>query len=268
MNFKTHVQLGRTGLKVGRLGISSSYGAPTAAYEEAFEQGCNYFTWGTFVRGRSKQMKTAIKNIIARGWRDKLVLAVYSYAHSAAVTNITLPKALKALGTDYADVLLLGFYSLKPRKGIIQGALRMKQQGLVKHIGITTHNRKLIPILAAEGEIDIFHVRYNAAHRGAEQDVFPHLPKENRPGMVSFTATCWGQLLNPKKLPPDTKPATAVDCYRFVLSFPNVDIVMSGARTLENLRENLKTLDSGPMSEDELNHMRLIGDYIYGRKKI
>ena len=30
--------LGRTGLSVGRLGISSSYGAPAAAFEEAFER--------------------------------------------------------------------------------------------------------------------------------------------------------------------------------------------------------------------------------------
>ena len=35
--------LGRTGLKVGRLGVACSYGAPTAAFEEAFEQGVNYF---------------------------------------------------------------------------------------------------------------------------------------------------------------------------------------------------------------------------------
>ena len=34
--------LGRTGLKVGRLGVACSYGAPTAAFEEAFEQGVNY----------------------------------------------------------------------------------------------------------------------------------------------------------------------------------------------------------------------------------
>lgn len=35
-----------TTLMTGRLGISSSFGASTQAYEEAFERGCNYFTWG------------------------------------------------------------------------------------------------------------------------------------------------------------------------------------------------------------------------------
>jgi hypothetical protein len=39
--FKT-TSLRQTGLKVGRLGVSASYGAPAEAFEEAFEKGCNY----------------------------------------------------------------------------------------------------------------------------------------------------------------------------------------------------------------------------------
>jgi len=52
MTFSQQTTLGRTGLKVGRLGISSSFGAPAMALEEAFERGCNYFTWSTFIKGR------------------------------------------------------------------------------------------------------------------------------------------------------------------------------------------------------------------------
>ena len=63
MTFNEKRILGKTGLKVGRLGISSSFGAPVEAYEEAFEKGCNYFTWGTFIKGRSSEMKKAIKTI-------------------------------------------------------------------------------------------------------------------------------------------------------------------------------------------------------------
>jgi len=39
--------LGRTGLKVGRMGIASGYWAPAKTIEEAFERGCNYMTRGT-----------------------------------------------------------------------------------------------------------------------------------------------------------------------------------------------------------------------------
>lgn len=72
--------LGRTGLKVGRLGMAASYGAPAEAFEEAFDKGCNYFYLGG---GRRKAgMKKAIRSICSRGQRDKLVIAIQSYARS------------------------------------------------------------------------------------------------------------------------------------------------------------------------------------------
>lgn len=38
MSYNTKVTLGKTGLIFGQLGISSSFGAPSHAYEEAFER--------------------------------------------------------------------------------------------------------------------------------------------------------------------------------------------------------------------------------------
>ena len=70
--------LGSTGLNVGRLGMAASYGAPADALEEAFENGCNYFYWGSHYRRGGMSM--AIKNICARGQRDKLVVAIHTYA--------------------------------------------------------------------------------------------------------------------------------------------------------------------------------------------
>jgi aryl-alcohol dehydrogenase-like predicted oxidoreductase len=259
MNFAEPALLGKTGLKVGRLGISSSYGAPTAAFEEAFDRGCNYWTWGTFIRGRSSEMKRAIRAVAKKGLRDRLVLAMLTYAHSAWVTDYFFHKGLKAAGIDYADILLLGYFPRRPPQRVIDGALKLKEKGLVRFIGLTSHNRKVFKPLAEEALLDVFHVRYNAAHRGAETEVFPFMVGDNRPGIVSFTATCWGKLLNSKKRPPSEPPASAPDCYRFVLSNPSVDVAMVGARTLAQMRENLTLLDTGPMDEQELERMRRIG---------
>lgn len=68
-------------------------------------------------------------------------------------------------------------------------------------------------------------------------------------------------------MPPGEKPATAADCYRFVLSNPAVDVCISGAKTVDEMRENLSVFESGPMTEVELERMRRIGDYVYGRKR-
>lgn len=263
MDFNNKTVLGRTGLMAGRLGISSSFGASAEAYEEAFERGCNYFTWGTFIKGRSSQMAEAIKNINAKGQRDNLILAMLSYAHSAFLTEISIKKGLKALDLDYADLLILGYFSKRPPQRVIDGALKLLDKGLVRFIGITSHNRKLFPQLQHENIFDIFHGRYNAAHRGAEKDFFPHLHKENRPGIVSFTATSWKKLLDPKKMVANEVAPSAPDCYRFVLSNPSVDVCMMGAKNIQQMRENLSVLDLGPMTEAELSRMRRIGDFIH-----
>ena len=259
--------LGRTGFKVGRLGIASGYGAPTTAIEEAFERGCNYLTWGTFMKGRVPDMGRAIRNIVARGERDRLVLGMFSYAHIPFLTERLFMRGLKEAGLDHADVLILGFFSRHPSRRVVESALRLKEKGLVRFVGLSGHNRKLFARLAGEGVFDVFHLRYSAAHRGAETETFPFVRCENRPGIVTFTATRWGQLLNPKKMPAGEPPATAAECYRFVLSHPAVDVCMTGAKTLEQMRENLNALDTGPMTEPELERMRRIGDFVRSRGK-
>ena len=263
-NFGRQIELGRTGLKVGRLGISSSYGTPAAAIEEAFERGCNYFTWGNFLRGRSSKMSAVIRQIVRAGQRDKLVLAMVSYAHNSFLTEFFIKKGLKSVGVEYADVLILGYFPKKPSRRVIDGALDLKRKNLVRFIGLTSHNRKLFPQLHQDGSYDLFHIRYNAVHRGAETDTFPYLTGDNRPGVVSFTATSWQQLLKKNRMPPGQRPPTAAECYRFVLSEPAVDICMTGARSRQQMHENLEVLETGPMSEDELARMRTIGDFIHG----
>ena len=96
MNFNEPVTLGRTGYKVGRLGISSNYGTPADALEEAFERGCNYFTYGTFMSRGTEQMQKAVKNIVKKGLRDKLVLGVFSYAHMPWLSRKLFPKKSRA----------------------------------------------------------------------------------------------------------------------------------------------------------------------------
>jgi predicted aldo/keto reductase-like oxidoreductase len=265
MPFSTPATLGRTNIMVGRLGISSSFGAPAAAYEEAFERGCNYITWGTFIRGRSGAMRAAIRNITAASKRDDLVVGMLTYAHHAWLTEHFFVKGLQAAGLEYADVLLLGYFPKRPPQKVIDGALKLKQKGLVRFIGLTSHNRKLFPELAEEGLFDVFHIRYNAAQRGAETKTFPHLTGDDRPGVVGFTATDWRKLLGKRKLPPGERPLTAAECYRFVLSHPAVDVCMMGAKTMDQMRENLAVLEQGPLTAEEMERVRKIGKLVYGK---
>jgi predicted aldo/keto reductase-like oxidoreductase len=253
-------RLGKTGLQVGRLGVSASYGAPAEAFEAAFEKGCNYFYWGS---KRKSGMRQAIINICRKGKRDELVVLIQSYSRSPLLMEVFFKNALKSLNIDSADVLLLGWHKRRPSQRMLDKCLDMKAKGLYRYLAISSHNRPLFPRLARDNVFDIFHLRYNAAHRGAETEVFDQFSNQEKPGIVSYTATRWGQLLNPKKVPSGEKPLSASDCYRFVLSNPNVDICMCGPRDRGQMQEALRSLELGPLSEDELVRVRKIGDYVH-----
>jgi len=248
--------LGRTGLPVGRMGISASYGVPAAAVERAFEHGVNYLYWGSI---RRQAFGDAIRNL--KPQRDRFVLVVQSYSRLASLLGWSLQRALRQLRLEYADVLLLGLWNKPVSPGILDAARAVRERGLVRHLALSSHQRSLIPQCAAGADFDVLHFRYNAAHPGAELDIFPHLPASNRPGMVAYTATSWGQLLDPKKLPAGERVPTAADCYRFVLTRSEVDVCMSGPKNAEQMEAALEALRGGPMSEEELAWMRRVGGH-------
>ena len=254
--------LGRTGLSVGALGIASSYGVPTAAIERAFEQGANYLYWGSRRRAAFGQ---AIRNLASR--RDGMVLALQSYSRFPRLLTASVERALRELKLERTDILLLGFWNHAIPGRLMDGAQRLKERGLVRFLGVSSHNRSFVPVLARTPDIDVLHVRYNAVHRGAEREVFPLLPERDRPGVVCFTATSWKQLLGSRRIPPGERVPCAADCYRFVLSHPGVDVCMSGPARAEHVDDLVAAMHGGPMREDELAWMRRVGDGIYGRSR-
>ncbi len=261
-DFNAHVSLGRTGLAVSRLCIGASYGAPAAALERAYhEGGVNFFYWGAI---RRRSMRDAIRNLV-RHQRDRIVVALQSYDHLGYLMETFLNRGLRALLIERADILILGGYNRVPSKRVIDEAVRLRDKGVVRYLALSGHNRALFGELAQRDDlpIDVYMIRYNAAHRGAERDVFPHLPRENRPGIMAFTATRWGSLLKAKRMPPGERPLTSSECYRFVLTSPYVDVCQTGPRNEGEVDDALVTLDGGPLTEAEMARVCRIGDYVY-----
>jgi predicted aldo/keto reductase-like oxidoreductase len=246
--------LGRTGLRVGRMGIAASYGVPGASVERAFEQGINYLYWGSI---RRKAFAQAIRNL--KSQRERMVLVVQSYSRLAKLMAWSIERALKTVGLDYADVLLLGLWNKPVSSAILDAARSARERGLVRYLALSSHNRPLVAQLAANHDFDVLHFRYNAAHPGAERDIFPHLATKDLPGMVAYTATSWGQLLKADKHLTGERLPTAADCYRFVLSRPEVDVCMSGPANAEQVNAALEALVRGPMDEEELAWIRRVG---------
>ncbi len=257
------VPLGETGILVSRLGIGSSYGVSRGACHEAFDAGVNYFFWGST---RTPGMALAIRDLTA-GHREELCVVLQVYARHPALLARSVRKGLEGLRLDFVDVLLLGWHEKAPGPKILEAAEKERRNGTFRHLAISSHQRPLFRAFLAEDRYDIFHLRYNAAHRGAEQDIFPHLPKGG-PGIVAFTCLRWGDLLNPKRMPPGEAPLTAPDCYRFALSDPHVHVAITGPKSDEEMRQALGALTAGPLDEEEMARVRAIGDYVHQHKTV
>ncbi|TET53404.1 MAG: aldo/keto reductase [Actinobacteria bacterium] len=256
--------LGKTGLKTARLGIGVGYHINGKSMAWAIENGINYIFWGSIkFRTVPKALKLLGKN------RDKAIIAVPCYGHKfiplSRWVTFTVNSALKALKRDYLDIFQLAYIPKIPSDSLIEAMLKLKEQGKVRHLGITTHNRKLATELFKNKDFEIFNIRYNAANRGAEKEVYPYVDNQV---IVNYNSTRWGQLLKSIAGWPENKPVPkAIDCYRFVLSRPEVRLCLMGVSNLRQLRGNVKALEKGPMSEEELQWMREFGDMVYNKKK-
>ncbi|MFC1585667.1 aldo/keto reductase [Fibrobacterota bacterium] len=259
-SLRDHTILGRTGLRVSRMGIGAGYGVPAKAVEKAYhEYGVNYFV----VDGiRRAGITEAVRNL-ARTEREQMVIVLSSYGHLGFMAHRAVNRGLRSLGIEYADVLLLGWYNSLPSKRILKAFQELNEHGKVNFLAMSGHNRKMFGRIARDpaSPIDIFHLRYNAAHPGAESDIFPHIRKDDRPGITVFTATSAGQLLKQRKLPVGTRPLTAPECYRFVLSHSQVDLCMTGPASEAQMDEALTALDQGPLSQGEMAYARKVGAF-------
>ena len=123
----------------------------------------------------------------------------------------------------------------------------------MRFLAVSTHQRTLVPQIAAANDFDIVHFRYNAAHPGAEDDIFPQLPAANRPGLVAFTASVGDNFrdapipdLHGQPIPKGERVPTATDCYRYVLSRPEVDVCMTGPSNAARMDEASRSVAARP----------------------
>ena len=114
---------------------------------------------------------------------------------------------------DVFQLFWLGKMSAFTR-GVQAEMTALRDEGKVRWLCASIHDRPRAGRLAADSILDALMIRYNAAHPGAEQEIFPHLAAR-RPAVVSYTATAWRKLLAAPKGWTGRVP-TAGDCYRFV----------------------------------------------------
>jgi aryl-alcohol dehydrogenase-like predicted oxidoreductase len=184
---------GPGGWPVWRLGLSSTYRPGARAVRCALDLGVNYL----FAYAIDTNVTRVVREMNADR-RERVILATGAYNWIWGHTSLTksLDRALRRYRTDYIDVFhFLGILAPAHFPPRLQDELRsLRESGKVRATSISCHDRKFAGELAARGAVDAVMIRYNAAHPGAEQDIFPHVAG-SRTGVVTYTATRWGRLL-------------------------------------------------------------------------
>jgi aryl-alcohol dehydrogenase-like predicted oxidoreductase len=255
-------RLGAAAPPVFRLGLAATYRPGERTIRRALDEGVNYL----FGFATDTQLNRVIRGFTS-DQREKVVVATGGYNWIVWHPSLkkSLENALRRLRTDYIDVFhFLGILKPGHFPPRIQDELaELRESGRVRAIAVSCHDRKFAADLARRGAADVLMIRYNAAHPGAETDIFPHLAERPTP-VVSYTATRWRRLLTrPRGWPKHEPVASAGQCYRFVLSNPQVNVVLTAPSNEPQLVDNLREARRGPLADDEMAFMRRFGAHVY-----
>ena len=180
-----------------------------------------------------------------------------------------LKSQLDACGVDYFDFYLMHaqnksvFESFKQRQAY-EEAFELKKEGLVKHVGISFHDRAevLDEILTEYPEIEIVQIQFNYLDYYDDavdsRRVYEVVRKHNKP-IIVMEPVKGGSLVN---LPPkadtilkDLKGGSnASYALRYVGSFEGIEMILSGMSDMDQMIDNILSMkDFKPLDEKEMS---------------
>ena len=231
----------------------------------ALEQGLNYWNWC----GHEDGMAAAIRQLGSQ--RKQVLIAAQLWARDSRGSKAELEQVFERLRVDHLDVATLYYVErteewreITSPGGALEGLRNAQDRGQIGMIGLTTHQRRLAVQILQEGLLDLLMLRYNAAHRGAENAIFPQAEVSKTP-LIAFTALRWCDLLKQTpEDPPDFTPPAVHDWYRFVLAHPAVSIALAAPDNRGELLQTLRLLaDWRAPTSTEFQTMREHGDRVH-----
>jgi len=280
------VVLGKTGLEVSRLGFGCMR-LPMKSQSEvdrekaipmlhkAYELGVNYFDTAVGYCGSDSQR---VLGEAFEGIRKNLVLSTKNHHYDKSDKEgwwRNLHDSLERLRTDYIDVYK--FHGLNRQRfqqsvagkdGLYREMLKAQEQGLIRHISCSFHGGcdELIELIDT-GLFASILLQYNLLDRHNEEGI-AHA-REKGVAIEVMGPVGGGRLGYPTHLAESMKEevkSTPELALRFVLSNENVAVAFSGMSTMEQLLENVETVDrSGTLGAEDF---RRIEEAIEERKKL
>ena len=240
--------------------------------------GLNYFdTAHGYIGGQSE---TAIRDCVAkRHDRGEFLLTdklTEPYFKKEEDIRPFFESQLAACGVEYFDFYLMhaqdkNNYPKYKRCRAYETALALKQEGKIRHFGISFHDKAdvLDMILSEHPEIEVVQIQFNYVdYENASVEsrkVYEVCEKHGKPVIV-MEPVKGGSLVN---LPAEADQilrdlkggSNASYALRFAASFPKMAMVLSGMSNLEQMKDNLSAMrDFVPLNEKEMEAIRRVCD--------
>lgn len=235
--------LGKTGIKVSKLCFGALTIGPLQAklsldegsrvISEAIDRGVNFIDTAQLYK-----TYPYIKKALSPNNMNDTVIATKSYAYSKDTAKESLDEALREIGRDYIDIFLLheqeNEYTLKGHYEALEYFIRMKEKGIIRAVGISTHTVAAVKAASKMEEIDVIHPLINknglGIMDGTAFDMIEAIKsaKLNNIGIYGMKPLGGGNLLN-----------SIDDCFDFVLNLTVLDSIAVGMQRIEEVVANV-----------------------------
>ena len=240
--------------------------------------GFNYFdTAHGYIGGQSE---TAIRDCVAGRYDHSRFLLTNKltdpYFHKQEDIRPFIEQQLSLCGVDYFDFYLMhaqdrNNYQKFTRCKAYETAYGFKEEGLIRHFGISFHDKAevLDMILTQHPEIEIVQIQFNYVdYEDASVEsrkVYEVCEKHSKPVIV-MEPVKGGSLVN---LPADADKilrglgggSNASYAVRFAASFPQMAMVLSGMSNMEQMEDNIASMrDFKPLDATEMEAVRQVCD--------
>ena len=175
------VVLGKTGMEVKRLGFGS---IPIQRVDErqAVETVVHAIQRGVDFIDTSRAYTTSERRIgiALRETGKKVILATKSMEQSADGVRRDVETSLKELGRDKIELYQCHFvkdfeayHRVTSGGGALEGLLKAREEGLIEHVGISSHNLDVLERVIDDGLFETIMLCYSFLEPKAEKTVIP-----------------------------------------------------------------------------------------------
>ncbi len=248
------IRLGQTGMMVSRLGFGGipiqrvSEEEAVAIVKRCLDLGITYFDTANAYTTSEERIGKAIK-----GRRQEVILATKSHLRTREGIEKHLKLSLERLGTDYID--LYQFHQVgdpKALEAILEpdGPMavleKAKKAGVVKHIGVTSHQIDTAKDAVKSGRFETLMFPFNFITREPAEELLP-LCREHGVGFIAMKPLAGGMLDN------------ASLAFKYLWQFPDV-LPIPGIERIPEIEEIVHLLAKPPelteAEQDEIQRLR------------